>query len=111
MKYINTGVFGLALAAAALIAGPIAAPAVADEYPEREITLIVPQTPGGTTDTLSRILATAIGKQLGKEIVVENRPGAGNTIGMGIVAESEADGYTLGVGSQSSLSIAPLRGG
>jgi tripartite-type tricarboxylate transporter receptor subunit TctC len=85
-------------------------PAFAGEFPDREITLIVPQTPGGTTDTLSRILANAIGKELGKEIVVENRPGAGNTIGMGILAQADPDGYTLGVGSQSSLSIAPLRG-
>ncbi len=110
MKLTNTGLASIAFAAAALIISPMVAPAAADEYPEREITLIVPQTPGGTTDTLSRILATAIGKQLGKEIVVENRPGAGNTIGMGIVAESDPDGYTLGVASQSSLSIAPLRG-
>ena len=104
--HLGLKIFSAASMVAALaLSGPASA-----EYPEREITLIVPQTPGGTTDTLSRILAEAIGKELGQEIVVENRPGAGNTIGMGIVAGAEPDGYTLGVGSQSSLSIAPLRG-
>jgi tripartite-type tricarboxylate transporter receptor subunit TctC len=79
-----------------------------DNYPDRTITLIVPQTPGGATDTVSRILAEAMAKELGQEIVVENRPGAGNTIGTQLVLESDPDGYTLGVGSQSSLPIAPL---
>jgi len=79
-----------------------------DDYPNRTILLIVPQTPGGATDTLARILAEGMSKELGQEIVVENRPGAGNTIGMQMVAEAEPDGYTLGVGSQSSLPIAPL---
>jgi tripartite-type tricarboxylate transporter receptor subunit TctC len=80
----------------------------AQDYPNREITLIVPQNPGGTNDTVSRIFANAIAKQLGQEIIVENRPGAGATIGMALVAESEPDGYTLGVGTASSLAIAPL---
>ena len=101
-----TRTLGLALASLAFIAGS----AVAQDFPDHEITLIVPQTPGGTTDTLSRILAAAMAKELGQEIVVENLPGAGNTIGMAAVAAAKPDGYTLGVGSQSSLSIAPLRG-
>jgi len=104
MKLTRT--LGLALTGFALLAGP----ASAQDFPDHEITLIVPQTPGGTTDTLSRILAAAISKELGQEIVVENVPGAGNTIGMTVVADAKPDGYTLGVGSQSSLSIAPLRG-
>lgn len=101
----KAGMIGLALGATALMMGA----ASAQDYPDRAITLIVPQTPGGATDTLSRIFATAMSKELGQEIVVENRPGAGNTIGMTAVAEAEPDGYTLGVGSQSSLAIAPLR--
>jgi tripartite-type tricarboxylate transporter receptor subunit TctC len=93
-----------ALSAAAIAAGT----ASAQDYPSRTITLIVPQTAGGTTDTLARIFAPAMAKELGQEIVVENRPGAGNTIGIQLVAEAEPDGYTLGVGSASSLSLAPL---
>jgi tripartite-type tricarboxylate transporter receptor subunit TctC len=80
----------------------------AQDYPNHEITLIVPQNPGGTNDTVSRIFATAMSKQLGQEIIVENRPGAGATIGMTLVAEAEPDGYTLGVAAASPLAIAPL---
>jgi len=101
----KTGLIGLTVTALTILTVPV----LAQSYPDRTITLIVPQTPGGATDTMSRIFATAMSKELGQEIVVENRPGAGNTIGMTAVAESDPDGYTLGVGTQSSLSIAPLR--
>jgi tripartite-type tricarboxylate transporter receptor subunit TctC len=80
----------------------------AQDYPNREITLIVPQTPGGANDAVSRIFAKAMSKELGQQIIVENRPGAGATIGMTLVANAKPDGYTLGVGTQSSLAIAPL---
>jgi tripartite-type tricarboxylate transporter receptor subunit TctC len=85
-----------------------ASSAMAQDYPTQTITLVVPQTAGGTTDTLARIFAPAMSKELGQEIIIENRPGAGNTIGMAAVAEAKPDGYFLGVGSQSSLAIAPL---
>jgi tripartite-type tricarboxylate transporter receptor subunit TctC len=85
-----------------------AIPAQAQDYPSRAITFIVPQNPGGTTDTLGRIFATVMAKDLGQEIVVENRTGAGSTVGMQIVADSEPDGYTIGVSSQSALAISPL---
>jgi len=85
-----------------------AIPAQAQDYPSRAITFIVPQNPGGTTDTLGRIFAAVMGKELGQEIVVENRTGAGSTVGMQIVADSEPDGYTIGVSSQSALTISPL---
>jgi tripartite-type tricarboxylate transporter receptor subunit TctC len=94
----------LALPILALAAGSV----WAQDYPNREITLVVPQNPGGTNDTVSRIFANAMSKELGQEIIVENRPGAGATIGMTLVAQSEPDGYTLGVGTASSLAIAPL---
>jgi tripartite-type tricarboxylate transporter receptor subunit TctC len=94
----------LALPLVALAAGP----AVAQDYPTRTITLIVPQTAGGNTDTLARIFAPAMSKILGQEIVIENKPGAGNVIGTQAVKEAPADGYTLGVGSNSSLTLAPL---
>jgi len=94
----------LALSILTLAAGS----AWAQDYPTQTITLVVPQTPGGTTDTLARIFATAMSKELGQEVIVENRPGAGNTIGMTAVAEAKPDGYFLGMGSQSSLAIAPL---
>jgi tripartite-type tricarboxylate transporter receptor subunit TctC len=92
-----------------VLALAMAAPAAAqDAYPSRTITLIVPQTAGGNTDTLARIFAPAMSKILGQEIVIDKRPGAGNVIGTQIVAEAAPDGYTLGVGSNSSLTLAPI---
>jgi tripartite-type tricarboxylate transporter receptor subunit TctC len=86
----------------------LAGPAWAQDYPIRPITWIVGQTPGGTTDTVARIFAAAMSKELGQEIVVENRPGAGSTVGMQAVAEAKPDGYTLAVPSQSAFAISPL---
>jgi len=88
----------------ALMAGT----ALAQDYPSRAITIVVPQTAGGNTDTLARIFAPALSKVLGQEVIIENRPGAGNVVGTQFVAESEPDGYTLGMGSNSSLTLAPL---
>jgi tripartite-type tricarboxylate transporter receptor subunit TctC len=82
--------------------------AAARDYPTRDITFIVPQNPGGTTDNVARVFAEAMSKVLGQEIIVEYRPGGGNTIGMGLVASAEPDGYTLGVGSSGAGVIAPL---
>jgi tripartite-type tricarboxylate transporter receptor subunit TctC len=95
---------GTALTVLVLIAGS----AWAQDYPDRPVTWIVGQTPGGTTDTLARIFAAAMSKEFGQEIIVENRPGAGSTVGMQVVAEAEPDGYTLAVPSQSAFAISPL---
>jgi len=75
--------------------------AVADNYPERPIRLIVPFSPGGGTDINARILAEPIGNALGETIVVDNRPGAGSTIGSDIAAKATPDGYTLLMGTIS----------
>ena len=64
-------------------------------YLDRPIKIIVPFAPAGPTDIMARILATHLGEALGGTVVVENRPGAGGNIGIGIAAHSEADGYTL----------------
>ena len=67
----------------------------AQTYPDRTITMVVPFAAGGPTDTVTRLVAEAMSKDLGQQIVVENVGGAGGTLGAGRVAAAEADGYTL----------------
>lgn len=81
-------------------------PLRAQTYPNRPIRLIVPFPPGGPTDVMGRVIAQALSATLGP-IVVDNRPGAGSTIGTKLAASAEPDGYTLLFGSTSSLAIAP----
>nr|WP_247876751.1 tripartite tricarboxylate transporter substrate-binding protein [Ochrobactrum sp. CM-21-5] len=69
--------------------------AAAQTYPERTITIVVPFSAGGPTDTVTRLVAEAMSKDLGQQIVVENVGGAGGTLGAGRVASADADGYTL----------------
>lgn len=89
------------LAAAGIVAA-MAAPAAA-EFPDRPITWVVPYTPGGITDTGSRIIAEVLSKELGQPVVVENRPGAGGMVGTEYVARAEPDGYTLIYGTQGTM--------
>jgi tripartite-type tricarboxylate transporter receptor subunit TctC len=81
-----------ALAAAAVM---LAAPAFAQGYPERSITMVVPFSAGGPTDTVGRLIAERMSAELGQQIIVENVGGAGGTLGAGNVAAAEADGYTI----------------
>jgi len=77
-------------------------------YPSRPIRLIVPFPAGGSTDLIGRALAKKLGEGLGQQPIVENRAGAGGTIGVGALARSPADGYTLGLGTVSTLGMAPV---
>lgn len=77
------------------------------EWPERPIKMIVPFGPGGGADTLGRTVAEPLGKLLGQEIVAENVTGAGGTIGVGTMANSEPDDYTIGVINVSTNVTAP----
>jgi tripartite-type tricarboxylate transporter receptor subunit TctC len=74
-------------------------PAHAQAWPERPVTVIVPFPPGGGTDTFARPLCAALGAQLGQTFVVDNRGGAGGTLGAGTAARAEKDGYTLFLGA------------
>ena len=80
-----------------------ASAALAQEYPSRPVRLVVPLSPGGFADTPTRILAPRLSEQFGKQFFVENRPGAGGTIGWDFVAKSAPDGYTLGITGSTLL--------
>jgi tripartite-type tricarboxylate transporter receptor subunit TctC len=75
------------------------------DYPAHPIKYIVAFTPGSANDILVRALAPALSASLGQNIVVENRPGAGGTLGMGAIAKAPGDGYTLGLGSSGAIAI------
>ena len=79
----------------------------ADDYPARNVSIIVPFTPAGSTDILARICAQALEAKLGKTFVVENRPGAGQQIGVGAVAKAEPDGHTLLMATSSAMGVNP----
>ncbi len=79
----------------------------ADAYPTRPIRFVVSQTPGSSIDAMTRIMATKMSQLLGKQLVVDNRTGAGGTIGGAIVAHAEPDGYTLFAAATASQVIGP----
>ena len=91
---------------AALIAGLVGvAPAGAQDWPARQITIVVPFGAGGSADLLARILATHMQAKFGQTVVVENRAGAGGSIGTNYVAKAAPDGYTLLLGTVSSIAV------
>jgi tripartite-type tricarboxylate transporter receptor subunit TctC len=86
----------------------LATPALAQEaWPARAVTLVVPWAPGGSTDTLARLLAQRVSADTGQQILVDNRPGASGTVGHLSVARARADGYTLLIGTNSTFAMAP----
>ena len=82
-------------------------PAKAEEWPTRQVTVIVPFAAGGTTDLFARVLAQNMEKNLGKPFIVENKPGAGGNIGTTFVSKAPGDGYTIEVGTVSTHAINP----
>jgi len=92
---------GLITALLALaLSGPVRA-----EYPDRPVRLIVPQAAGSATDTVARILAAELAKELGQQVIVDDRPGGALTVGLDLVAKSDPDGYTIGMGPIGALAI------
>jgi tripartite-type tricarboxylate transporter receptor subunit TctC len=87
-----------------LLLASLASPAAA-EFPDKPIRLIVPQAAGSATDTVARMLGAELAKELGQQIVVDNRPGGALTIGLDLTAKSEPDGYTICMGPIGALAI------
>jgi tripartite-type tricarboxylate transporter receptor subunit TctC len=97
---------GTAAALAALLA--LMAPARAqDAYPSKTITMIIPFPAGGSTDAIGRLVAEGLRTVLGQSVVVDNRAGAGGSLGTAAVAKAAPDGYTIGMGTASTLAINP----
>lgn len=91
----------------ALSATVAAAPVQAQEFPTKPVRMIVGFPPGGATDLVARILQPKLSASLGKQVVVDNRPGANGVISLDILARSEADGHTVGFGHIGTLVISP----
>lgn len=97
---VRTSSIAAALSLALLPAGQAAAEVA---WPEKEITLVVPWPAGGESDTYARALGQALSEQLGKPVIIENRPGATGAIGIGHVARAKPDGHTFLFGNSTSL--------
>ena len=93
--------------AVALCAVSSAAAMAQDKYPNKPIRLIVAFPPGGSTDIIGRLVGQRLGERLGQQVIVDNRGGAGGTIGTDIAAKATPDGYTLTMGTTSTHVIAP----
>ena len=82
--------------------------ALAQGFPERQVTMVVPFAAGGSTDVVARIVAEAMGEELGQQVIVENVTGGGGSIGADQVARAEADGYTILMGTVATHALNPL---
>jgi tripartite-type tricarboxylate transporter receptor subunit TctC len=95
------------LAALAMAAAAVGAPAQADNYPNKPIRLLVGYPPGGASDMVARVVGEQLSKLNGQPVVIENKPGVGGMLAMSVVAKAPADGYTLGLGVSGTLTTGP----
>ena len=94
--------------AIASLSALFAANVCAQSYPQKPVRIIVPYVAGGDTDIVARIIAPRLSETLGQQFIVENRPGAGSLIGTEAMLRAPADGYTLAMGTISSLAVLPV---
>jgi len=96
------------LAVAALASLGLASPSLAQSFPNRAITMIVPFAPGGPADVLGRLIGQKMGEDLGQQVVIDNRPGANTIIGAQVVAKAKPDGYTILLAIDGTLVMNPF---
>src|SRR5690349_17118451 len=89
---VTRALFALSMAVAVAPAVDAAEPS---KYPTRPIRVVVPYTPGGITDVMTRLVMTEVGKDFNQTMIIDNRPGANSIVGVEIVAKANPDGYTL----------------
>lgn len=97
----------LALLALAAMALAPAVQAQGGDFPNKPITLVVPYPAGGANDAVARLVGQKMGEQLKQQVIIDNRPGAGTTLAMALVAKAPADGYTIVLGSLASQAVSP----
>ncbi|HYG42828.1 MAG TPA: tripartite tricarboxylate transporter substrate binding protein [Bordetella sp.] len=95
-------------ALALLGAAAMPAPGMAQSFPSQPVTMIVPSSAGGSADIIARVIAEPLAQSLGQPVIVENKAGAGGAIGMNAVAQARPDGYTIAIGTASTLTTNPL---
>lgn len=100
-RQLLSSLFKSASLAVALTAGSTSVAGAQESYPSKPIRIVVPYTPGGGVDVVTRLVGQAMGERLKQVVIVDNRPGAGTNIGMASVAKSDPDGYTLLTASNS----------
>jgi tripartite-type tricarboxylate transporter receptor subunit TctC len=93
----------IAMVAAAALACVLPSAHAQGDYPAKPVRVVVTFPPGGSADTVVRLLVPRLAEALGQQVLVDNRPGAGGNIGLAIVAQAPADGYTIGVGAAGAL--------
>jgi tripartite-type tricarboxylate transporter receptor subunit TctC len=96
-RYLRILALALALASAAASA----------QYPSRPVRMLVPNPPGGATDTIARVIAPGLGEALGQSVIVENRPGSNGNLSSELAAKAAPDGYTILLGQDSQIVISP----
>lgn len=106
-KLTRRGMISLAIVTA-LGGMAISAPALAGEFPEKPLTLVIPYKAGGSTETMARLYSKALGKELGQTVIIKTRPGAGGAVGTTEVAAAKPDGYTLLFAASFSLLWPPI---
>ena len=102
MRFITAPVFACLAALASLTA-----PASAQDFPTRPITLVIPFPAGGSTDLVGRLVAQKMSEGLGQQVIVDNRGGAGGNLGSAAVAKAAPDGYTLLMGTVATHALNP----